>query len=147
MDNIFISLVRKMFMNWIQTSLNLQIYHDCSFKSYMCQRSVQQRGTVLVTQLMPLLRTSVYPCLQVVYFDLGRGPDEWHAPRDFEAFSIWMRVASLEPTRCSHFCMWKLTPSRYSFLFETTFMVVFGGSCGTTKCILHLHYYTLAFGE
>lgn len=50
----------------------------------MCQRSVQQRGTVLVTQLRPLLRTSVYPCLRVVYSVLGGGPDEGHMSRDFQ---------------------------------------------------------------
>lgn len=79
----------------------------------MCQRSVQQRGTVLVTQLMPLLQTSVYPRLHIVYFDLGRGPDEWHTPRG--AFSIRTHAASSEPT------MWKLTASYYSALFQTAF--------------------------
>lgn len=67
----------------------------CFLKSYMCQRSVQQRGTVLVTQLMPLLQTSVYPCLQVVYFDLGRAPEKWHASRLLSFQYFWMHVASL----------------------------------------------------
>lgn len=41
-------VVRRGFREKLK-STKQQIHHDCSSKSYMCQRSVQQRGTVRVT--------------------------------------------------------------------------------------------------
>lgn len=51
MDSFFRLLVRKTLLHMVseKPKYKQQIKHDCSFKSYMCQRSVQQKGTVLVT--------------------------------------------------------------------------------------------------
>lgn len=53
----------------------------------MCQRPVQQRGTVLAAQLMPLLQTSVYPPLQEASPDPVRGP-ETHTLKVFGCVEI-----------------------------------------------------------
>lgn len=70
----------------------------------MCQRPVQQRGTVLAAQLMPLLQTSVYPRLQEV------SPDpvwpETHTLKAFGCVEIGRshsRTSDLTPS----FCLWR----------------------------------------
>lgn len=72
---------------------------DCRLKSYMCQRPVQQRGTLLGAQLTPLLQTSVYPRLQKVSPDPVRGP-ETHTLKAFGCVEIGQ----------SRFCTSNLTP-------------------------------------
>lgn len=65
----------------------------------MCQRPVQQRGTVLAAQLMPLLQTSVYPRRQKVSPEPVRGP-ETHMLLDVWR---WARAISTRQISRLHF--------------------------------------------